>query len=122
SWQLKHFNALTTNELYDILQMRNEVFVIGQQVIYQDADGLDKACYHLSGYNGPALVAYCRLLAPGVKYPEPSIGRVITSPGFRGQGAGKTLIAHAIRHTREIYGDTGIRLSAQLYLEKFYGD
>src|ERR1043165_6318519 len=87
-WVLKKFDELTPGEVYAIMQLRNEVFVVEQNCVYQDADNKDQNCFHLMGWSGNTLAAYTRLLPPGVAYALPSIGRVITSPKFRGTGAG----------------------------------
>ncbi|MGQ9896248.1 MAG: GNAT family N-acetyltransferase [Acidobacteriota bacterium] len=124
-WRTAHFTELTVDELYDLLQARLAVFVIEQQCIYQDLDGVDRQAHHILGWRqtvtGRELVAYCRLVAPGVKYAEPSIGRVITPVAGRGQGFGKALIQRALALHDALYPGQGNRISAQQYLERFYG-
>ena len=119
-WTLKDFNELTPYEVYAALQLRNEVFVVEQNCVFQDADDKDQASFHLLGYHQNKLVAYTRLVPPGVVYQEPSIGRVVTSPSVRGTGAGKDLMKESIKKTYELFGTKPIKIGAQLYLKKFY--
>lgn len=119
-WVFKSFEELTAIELYAILQLRSEVFVVEQNCVYQDIDNKDEKSFHLMAFDGERLTAYCRLVAPGISFNEPSIGRVITSPKYRGKGIGIALIKRAIRHTLEVYQATNIKIGAQLYLLKFY--
>ena len=119
-WKLNYFKELSTDELYTILQLRNEVFVVEQNCIYQDADSKDSISFHLSGWDGVNLVAYCRILPPGVSYTEASIGRVVSSPQYRNKGYGKQLMNEAIIHTLAQFECNTIKISAQLYLQKFY--
>ena len=87
-WVIKQFSELTPQELYQILQLRNEVFVVEQNCPYQDCDNKDFQSYHLMGWNDNKLIAYTRLVPPGTSYNEPSIGRVVTSPSVRRTGVG----------------------------------
>ncbi len=119
-WECKFFNALSVSELYQILRLRNEVFVVEQNCIFQDADNMDQNCYHLSGWHSETLVAYARLATPGLIYEEASIGRVVGSPQYRGTGVGKALMEQAIVQCRQLFGDIAIKIGAQLYLKKFY--
>lgn len=120
-WTLKPFNQLTNSELYSILQLRNQVFVVEQNCPYQDCDGKDLHCYHLMATNGASnLLAYARIVPPEISYTEPSIGRVTTSPAVRRTGLGITLMQYAIQHVKKLYGDLPIRIGAQYYLLKFY--
>lgn len=116
----KHFADLSPYELYDIIRLRNEVFVVEQNCIFQDADNKDQYCHHLMVWDNKKLVAYARLLPQGLAYEEMSIGRVISSPVYRGTGAGKLLITQAIDACKELFGEGSIRIGAQLYLTKFY--
>jgi ElaA protein len=122
SWILKKFEELSLHELYAILQLRNEVFAIEQNCVYPDMDNKDQPAYHLMGWNNEKLIAYTRIIPPGVAYPEPSIGRVATSPSARGEGIGKQLIEHSIEHIYNLYGTIPVKIGAQLYLKKFYTD
>ncbi|RZK52877.1 MAG: GNAT family N-acetyltransferase [Pedobacter sp.] len=101
NWIYKSFDELTTSELYAILQLRSEVFVVEQNCVYLDVDGKDKKSFHLMAWQGDELVAYTRLVPPGVSFSEASIGRVITSPKFRGLGIGITLLEKSIAHILE---------------------
>ena len=120
-WHLAPFAQLTPRELHDLLQLRAAVFVVEQKCAFQDVDGADPECWHLLGRRGGELVAYCRLVAPGVKYEEPSIGRVVTSESARGTGAGRELMAEALRRAEALWPGRAIRIGAQRYLERFYG-
>ena len=120
NWIYKHFDELTVHELYDILQLRIAVFAVEQNCIYQDADGKDQQCYHLTGWDGGQLVAYCRIVPPGLSYTYPSIGRVVSSPGYRKGGYGRQLMQRAIESTVSQFNNVPIVISAQLYLKKFY--
>ncbi len=119
-WQLKHFNELTLAQLYAALQLRIEVFIVEQNCPFQDADDRDQASYHLLGYNNKKLIAYTRLVPPGIAYTEASIGRVVTSPSVRGSGAGKELMRESISKTVSLFGNGPIKIGAQLYLKNFY--
>jgi ElaA protein len=121
NWQLKQFEELTPNELYDIMWLRNEVFVIEQNCIFQDADYKDQQSWHLMGLNHEnKLMAYCRLLPAGAYFEQPSIGRVVTHADARGSGAGKELMQKAIQICKQLFGEEDIKIGAQLYLKKFY--
>lgn len=121
NWQLKTFDTLSVTELYAILHLRSEVFVVEQQCPYQDMDYYDQQALHLCGYghNGQ-LHAYTRLFAPGIKYAEASIGRVVTSPKARGKGMGRQLMEKSIAVTEEQFGKGPVRIGAQQYLQQFY--
>lgn len=121
TWQYKYFDELTNKELYEILKLRNEVFVLEQACLYQDADEKDFHCFHLCGYdNNHCLKAYCRIVPPGISYPEASIGRVLTSINQRKSGTGKQLMLQAIAATLKQFNCNTIKISAQLYLKIFY--
>ena len=119
-WRVKTFKELDTLELYKILQLRAEIFVVEQDSPYQDIDGKDFKAYHLMGFKGKDLVAYTRLLPTNVSYAEVSIGRVVTSGKVRGQGLGRELMDRSIAEIENFFGKTPIRIGAQLYLQKFY--
>ena len=119
-WKYNFFTELGVDELYTILQLRNEVFVVEQNCVYQDADNKDAASYHLTGWEGNTLAAYCRILPPGLSYSEASIGRVVSSPAYRNTGCGRELMNEAILRTLAQFDCNTIRISAQLYLKKFY--
>lgn len=119
-FEIKPFKALSTAEIYQILQLRSEVFVVEQNCVYQDIDGKDDKALHLLGmYNG-VLVAYARLFAPGDYFENASIGRVIVKPAFRDKKWGHDLMKEAIVGISEHFGESEITISAQLYLKKFY--
>ena len=119
-WSCKPFNELTLDELYAILRLRSEVFVVEQKCIFLDADGKDQASLHLMGWESGSLAAYCRLLPPGLSYSDASIGRVITSLAARRTGAGKQMMPRAIQICKDRFQNASIRISAQAYLIPFY--
>jgi ElaA protein len=121
NWHIKSFSELNTDELYRLLQLRAEVFVVEQNCPYQDIDGKDRKAIHVWGNNEENdILVYCRLLPPGVSYAEPSIGRVVTAPSIRNSGAGRLLMEKAIDYLLNVQHHSAIRISAQQYLEKFY--
>lgn len=119
-WQLKTFDELTPHQLYAILQLRNEVFVVEQNCVFQDADNKDQQAYHLMGWLNDKLIAYTRLVPAGVIYEQPSIGRVVTSPQVRRMGVGKMLMQKSVETIYQLFGKVDIKIGAQLYLKKFY--
>ena len=121
-WRWSSFQQLPVNSLYAVLKLRQEVFVVEQNCVYQDLDDIDQQSWHLLGVakNSDKLLAYARLVPPGLKYSEPSIGRVVSSPAARRSGLGRQLMTEMIAHTAEQYPGAAIRISAQQYLEKFY--
>jgi ElaA protein len=119
-WKCKSFRTLTVYELYNILRLRSEVFVVEQNCIYLDADNKDQQAYHLFGCGKENIVAYTRLLRPGIAFEEASIGRVVSSPRYRKTGTGRTLMLNAIQQCTMIFGKQNIRIGAQLYLKEFY--
>lgn len=120
SWQLKSFDSLTPHELYAALRLRSEVFVVEQSCIFLDMDNKDQLSWHLMGWEENNLVAYTRLVPPGVSYPEPSIGRVVTSSSARSTGLGRILMIKSIENITHLYGKIPIRIGAQFHLKKFY--
>lgn len=120
-WHWAHFDALTPAELYGIVQARTAVFIVEQTCPYQDSDGIDPACWHLwsTGARGE-VTAYLRVVPPGVKYAEPSLGRILTTEMGRGIGLGRLLVAEGIRRAEALYGVQPIRIGAQRYLLDFY--
>jgi len=121
NWQCKYFSDLTNFELYKILQLRNEVFVVEQNCAYQDCDDKDLKAYHLMGWQDENLIAYTRLRAKGISYNDAaSIGRVVTSPFFRKRNIGKELMQKSIIEIYRFFGKITIKVSAQYYLKKFY--
>jgi ElaA protein len=141
-WRFVHYDGITRDELYDALMLRQRVFVVEQQCAFLDADGIDRYSWHLLGrqsetvvgieniqplqyiqalQKGTPLVAYLRIVPPGRRFDEPSIGRVVTAPEVRRTGLGRILMEEGIRRTKELYPGRPIMLSAQRYLENFYG-
>lgn len=124
-WRWSRFDELSPDELYTILQLRQMVFIVEQRCPYLDADGLDAGAWHLRGWlteggHGDVLGAYVRILPPGLKYEEPSIGRVVTHPRLRRTGLGKQLMREAIRRVEMLAPGMAVRIGAQRYLEHFY--
>lgn len=120
TWIFKKFDELSTAELYAVMQLRNEVFVVEQNCVYQDADNKDQSSMHLCGWDETKLVAYTRIMPPGISYTEASIGRVVTSPAYRACGAGRQLMKESISYTFSQFNCTQIKIGAQVYLTKFY--
>ena len=119
-WTLKKFDDLSAIELYKIMQLRNEVFVVEQNCVYQDADNKDISSWQFMGWANEKLVAFTRLLPPGLAYEQASIGRVVTSPSARRSGIGKELMERSIKEIKNLFGEVPIKIGAQLYLQKFY--
>lgn len=120
NWNCKSFDELNVHELYAILRLRTEVFVVEQNCVFQDMDNKDQGSYHICGWQNNELIAYTRLVPAGVSYHEASIGRVITAPSARRTGAGRALMQYSIQKLYELWGKQSIKLGAQLYLKKFY--
>lgn len=122
-WQWLRFNALSLADLYDALALRSRVFVVEQRSIYHDADGIDMQSWHLLGRNAQGqLQAYLRLVDPGARFDEPSIGRVVTAPECRGQGLGRELMLRGLAQCAQVWPGQAVRISAQSHLRGFYGD
>ncbi len=121
-WRCAAFDALSVHELQAINSARQQVFSIEQQCIYLDADGCDEASHHVAAWApGERLPrAYARIVPPGIKYAEPSIGRVITTERGRGTGLGRELVGRVIAHAQALHPGQAIRISAQSRLEGFY--
>ena len=120
TWTCKTFYQLSRDELYAILRLRSEVFVVEQQCVYQDVDNYDKAAFHVLGMARDELLLYARLLSPDTKYQTSSIGRVVASRGSRRKGYGKELMGFAIKQCEDLWPNRGITISAQEYLKGFY--
>jgi ElaA protein len=120
NWRWCRFVELGVDDLYDALALRCRVFIL-EQGPYQDPDGLDRLGWHLLGRDDHGtLQAYLRVVDPGAKFAEPSIGRVVTAPEVRGTGLGRVLVAEGVRRTLAAWPGQGIRISAQAHLERFY--
>lgn len=119
-WVVKSFSELSIFELYAILKARVDVFVVEQNCPYPDLDGWDSQTMHIFAKDNYGIIAYCRVFPPEIKYNEASIGRVLTTHGYRKQGLGKKLLAQAIDVIQKRYEGANIRISAQDYLMAFY--
>ena len=123
-WQWCSFADLTGGELYEVLAQRQNVFILEQACLYPDIDGLDTAAHHLMGWRVDGgrreLAAYLRILAPGAKYEQASIGRVLTTQASRGSGAGRELLRRGVELAGQLYPGHDIKIGAQQYLEAFY--
>jgi len=115
--RIENFSAL---ELFTIIKARESVFVVEQQCPYQETDDMDLYSWHLAASINNQLAAYVRVVDPGIKYKQPSIGRVMTISEFRNLKIGRSLMNEAIRFTEEQYPQMGIKIGAQVYLQKFY--
>lgn len=121
-WTCVPFQQLTTDQLYDVLALRAEVFVVEQNCVFLDIDGLDRQTWHLLGHGDDGrLSAYLRLIPPGLKAPDALIGRVVTSPAARGGGTGRQLMAEALAQCERLWPHHPITLHAQAHLQGFYG-
>ena len=121
TWECKKFEELNPSELYAILQLRSEVFVVEQNCVFQDMDDKDQKCFHLMCWENKKLIAYTRLVPAGISYVESSIGRVVSSPSVRKRGIGKELMEQSIDWVNLLFGKgIPIKIGAQLYLKKFY--
>ena len=119
-WRCQQFNELSQDELYAILRLRSEVFVVEQNCVFLDMDDKDQKCWHVCGWHDQKLVAYTRLVPPGAAYDQASIGRVVTSPTVRRTGIGKELMEYSIEKVISLFGKNNIKIGAQLYLKNFY--
>ena len=119
-FKIKPFNKLTTTELYEILHLRSEVFVVEQNCVYQDIDGKDQKAIHVLCYYEGVLAAYSRLFKPNDYFENSSIGRVIVKASHRDKKLGHDLMRTSIEAVQALFEQTSITISAQLYLLKFY--
>ena len=119
-WKIKTFETLSVNELYDILRLRSEIFVVEQNCVYLDLDGKDKKALHLFGEFEGKIVAYSRLFKPGISFENASIGRVVVDANYRDKKWGHDLMREAISGIQSHFGESKITIGAQLYLKKFY--
>ncbi len=122
SIQTKTFSELTTNELYSLLALRSEVFVVEQDCVYQDVDGKDYKALHCLGFKNNTLVAYTRIFKPGDYFKEASIGRVVVSKSERQHKYGYDIMEASIEAIKHNFNERVIKLSAQVYLKKFYNN
>lgn len=119
-WCIRQFDELSVESLYQLMAIRQEVFIVEQNCPYLDADGKDLDCMHIMGYNEIGMVATARIVPPNISYAEVSIGRVATSMAVRRQGVGIELMETCLIAINNKYGNVPIRISAQTYLLKFY--
>ena len=120
SWTIKNFDTLSVPELYQIMRLRSEIFVVEQNCVYQDLDDKDQKALHLFGIIDETIVAYCRLFKAGDYFDFASIGRVVVAAGYRDKKWGHELMNQAVSATEKHLGEHNITISAQLYLKKFY--
>jgi len=121
SFEIKHYNDLSLDEFHDIIALRIEIFAVEQQAIYNDLDGYDKNCFHLIGRNeDDKVIASARIIPPGAKYPQASFGRVVLDKNYRKKGTGHVMINIVNQFIIDKFPEDGIKISAMLYLEKFY--
>lgn len=119
-WVLKKFKDLTVDELYTLMQLRQEIFVVEQNCPYLDADDKDQRSLHVMGYEKRKLVAYARIVPPGISYRTASIGRVVVRKEARGKKHAYVLMEYCVSETLRRYKTNSITISAQLYLKEFY--
>ena len=118
---VKSFDDLSNQELYDIMVLRQTVFVVEQDCPYLDADGSDRRALHLMHYTDAGLAAYARVLPRGVSYPDyASVGRIVVAKSFRGKGLGSRITLTAIDVCKENFGESPIKISAQCYILEMY--
>ena len=120
-WQITHFDDLAARDLYAVMRLRQEVFILEQNCIYPDLDGLDLSAIHILCQKDGELLAYLRCLKPGLSYPQSSIGRIVVSPTARGSGLGRKMAIRGIAYNFQQWPDSDIRIGAQRHLEAFYG-
>lgn len=119
-WFLKKFEELSLQQLYDIMRIRQQVFIVEQACYYLDADNIDMFSFHIMYYDNDTLVAYARIIPPGALYDEASVGRVATHPSVRKTGLGKVLFQKSLDETEKLFGKCPVKIMAQSYLIKFY--
>jgi ElaA protein len=119
-WQFCRLTDLSTRALYAVFAARQAVFVVEQSCPYQDADGTDFKADHLIAWSGEAVAGYSRIYGPGIKFAEPSIGRILTMQAFRGTGLGRIVVATSLAHIERLYPSRSVRIGAQERLERFY--
>ena len=119
-WESLPFKSIDVEKLYEIIQLRQEIFIVEQDCPYIDADGIDPKCIHISGYYDKNLIAYSRIMPPGINYKEASIGRIITKKNYRSLGIRYKLVSISIEEIYKNYGNQPIRLSGQTYARAFY--
>lgn len=119
-WRWQTLAQLSPQQAYAIYAARQAVFIVEQNCPYPDLDGLDLSAEHLSGWRGDEVLAYLRLLPPGVAFAEPSLGRIITAASARGTGMGREVVRRGLARAQALYPHSPIRIGAQLRLQHFY--
>ncbi len=119
-WQVSTFDELSNRELYALLKLRQDVFLLEQECLYNDFDGLDADSLHMLCWRGEELAAYQRCLPPGLSYPQSAIGRIVVAPSARGTSLGRELVQRGIDFNLERWPGQDISINAQSYLERFY--
>ena len=121
-FKVKAFKDLTVDELYAILQLRETVFIVEQNCIYNDIDNLDQECYHLfsEDQNTGKIIAYTRLVPANIKFDVPAVGRLISDKNYRGKGLGRALMVKSIEEACRLFNTNVVKISAQTYLLNFY--
>jgi ElaA protein len=119
-WTWHAWSGLSPDVLYAFLRLRSAIFVVEQDCVFQDMDGRDPQCEHLCGWDGDELVAYLRLVPPGVRTPEVALGRVVVAARVRGTGLGRAVMQEGLRHCAQRYPGQPVKVSAQQHLERFY--
>ncbi len=117
---IKKFSELSLTELYELLALRTQIFVVEQNCAYQEVDNHDQNALHIIGYKDEKMMAYARLVAPGQVYEEPSIGRVCVHEEHRGHQFGRTVFMAALEKAKALYPKQTLKIQAQVYLEEFY--
>lgn len=120
TWQTLEFDELGNHQLYAMLRLRQEIFVVEQDCVYLDLDGLDQQSAHILCWEGDTLLAGLRCLPPGLSYPQSSLGRIVAAPAARGRNLGRELVERGIAYNLQLWPGSDIRIGAQAYLEKFY--
>jgi ElaA protein len=120
NWEVRSFAELDTDLLYEIMRQRQQVFVLEQNCVYQDLDGLDRDCFHLYCQREGELLAYMRCLPPGLSYTESSLGRILVAASARGLKLGRELVERGVAFNHSTWPHCAIKIGAQTYLENFY--
>lgn len=120
AFQTLPFSSLTTSQLYALLKLRSEVFVVEQNIVYLDPDGYDLPSHHIFMHDGEMLAGCARIIPPGIKFPNAAIGRLAVAASHRGRRLGERLMVYAIEQTRALLGDVPITIEAQAHLRSFY--
>lgn len=120
-WYCKSFNELSNTDLYLILQLRNRIFVVEQNCVYQDCDGIDMDSFHLFAKTAETIICCSRLIPPGISYPHfAAIGRVVVDKAYRNQEIGTLLMKKSIEKSKSLFGSYPVKISAQYHLKDFY--